>query len=80
MTDEEWRVSDKCWRIITHFLPSSDYDVHDYNVSMYLLNWETRPYIYDYCLTDEMATDKLRFFIRINILDNTWYIEQITET
>ena len=76
---KEWRVGDKCWRIIAHFLLNSDYDVHNYNVSMYLLNWKTRPYIFDYCLTDEMATDKLHFFIRINRVDNTWYIEQITD-
>ncbi len=76
---KEWKVGDKCWRIITHFLQNSDEDVHDYNVSMYLLDWKTRPYIYDYSLANEMATDVLHFLIRINIMDNTWDIEEITD-
>ena len=72
---KEWRVGDKCWRIITQRLPNPDYKVHDYDISMYLLDFESRPYIYDYILTDEMAIDKLHFFVRINIADNTWYID-----
>lgn len=76
---DEWRVGDKCWRIITCSLQSSDDYVHEYNVSMYLLDWNSRPYVYDYSLTYEMATDKLHFLIKIDIDDNTWDIEEIID-
>lgn len=74
----EWKVEDKCWRIVTHFLDSDEY-VSDYTVSMYLLDWKSRPYIYDYCLTDEMATDRLHFLVRIDKDANTWDIEEMTD-
>lgn len=76
---DEWRVGDKCWRIITRFLNNNDENVHEYSVSMYLLNWDTRPYVYDYSLTNELASDKLHFLIRIDIDDNTWDIEEILD-
>lgn len=76
---DEWKVGDKCWRIITRFLNNNDENVHEYNVSMYLLDWDSRPYVYDYNLTNEMATDKLHFLIRIDIDDNTWDIEEILD-
>lgn len=76
---DEWKVGDKCWRIITRFLNNNDENVHEYNVSMYLLDFKTRPYIYDYSLTDELSTDKLHFLIKIDIDDNTWDIEEILD-
>lgn len=76
---DEWRVGDKCWRIITRFHNNNDENVHEYSVSMYLLDWKSRPYVYDYDLTDVMSTDKLHFLIKIDIDDNTWDIEEILD-
>jgi len=75
----EWKVGDKCWRIITRLHKNSDENIHDYSVGMYLLDWDSRPYVYDYNLTDEMSTDKLYFIIRIDIDDNIWEIEEVAD-
>jgi hypothetical protein len=79
MDVDEWRVGDKCWRIITRSHKNSDDYVHEYSVSMYLLDWNSRPYVYDYDLTSAMATDKLHFLIKIDTDDNTWDIEEILD-
>lgn len=76
---KEWKVGDNCWRIITQFLPDSNEYIHDYNVSMYLFDWKTRPYIHDYSLINEMAIDRIHFFVRIDIADNTWKIEEVLD-
>ena len=77
---KEWKVGDSCWRIVTRSLTQDDCSVvHEYNVSMYLLNWSNRPYVYDYNLTNEMASDKLHFLVRVDTDDNTWDVEEIAD-